>query len=103
VSETTGTSTRPPRILDGVELAALLVSLSAHPAGTDSETTQLVTIERQLDSIDRLATASEQLPDNRSRYHFGYVRLYTDVARMCNPAIPLSRWATTACPPQCPP
>lgn len=84
MSTTVRPSTRQTRRLDGVVLAALLANASVHAAGTDSASAQLATIERQLDSIDRLATASEQLPDDRGRYHFDYLRLHADVARMRN-------------------
>lgn len=84
MSTTLHPSTRRTRLLDGVVLVTLLASASAHAAGADSASAQLATIERQLDSIDRLATASEQLPDDRGRYHFDYRRLHADVARMRN-------------------
>ncbi|WP_186207359.1 RAQPRD family integrative conjugative element protein [Burkholderia gladioli] len=82
MSTTLHPSTRRTRLLDGVVLATLLASAGAHAAGADSASTQLATIERQLDSIDRLATASEQLPEDRGRYHFDYMRLHADVARI---------------------
>ncbi|WP_458366801.1 integrative conjugative element protein, RAQPRD family [Burkholderia pseudomallei] len=55
----------------------------AHAADTASESTHLAAIERQLDTIDRLATQSEQLPDSDStREHFDYARLHADIARV---------------------
>ncbi|WP_244361665.1 RAQPRD family integrative conjugative element protein [Burkholderia pseudomallei] len=55
----------------------------AHAADTASESAQLAAIERQLDTIDRLATQSEQLPDSDSTHeHFDYARLHADIARV---------------------
>ncbi|MDY7815194.1 RAQPRD family integrative conjugative element protein [Burkholderia pseudomallei] len=55
----------------------------AHAADTASESAQLAAIARQIDTIDRLATQSEQLPDSGStREHFDYTRLHADIARI---------------------
>ncbi|MBF3412624.1 RAQPRD family integrative conjugative element protein [Burkholderia pseudomallei] len=55
----------------------------AYAADTASESAQLAAIERQLDTIDRLATQSEQLPDSDSTHeHFDYARLHADIARV---------------------
>ena len=55
----------------------------AHAADAASESAQLAAIERQLDTINRLATQSEQLPDNGdTREHFDYARLHADIARV---------------------
>ncbi|CAJ8191821.1 integrative conjugative element protein, RAQPRD family [Burkholderia pseudomallei] len=55
----------------------------AYAADTASESAHLAAIERQLDTIDRLATQSEQLPDSDSAHeHFDYARLHADIARM---------------------
>jgi RAQPRD family integrative conjugative element protein len=52
-------------------------------ADTASESTQLAAIERQLDTIDRLATQSEQLPDSGNAHeHFDYARLHADISRV---------------------
>ncbi|SFT72197.1 integrative conjugative element protein, RAQPRD family [Paraburkholderia aspalathi] len=73
---------RRTRALGRAVCVGLLVSGPVLAAGTDSATGSLATIERQLDSIDRLAAASEQLPEDRGRYHFDYLRLHADVARI---------------------
>ncbi|KGX70065.1 hypothetical protein Y026_951 [Burkholderia pseudomallei TSV28] len=55
----------------------------AYAADTASESTHLAAIERQLDTIDRLATQSEQLPDSGTTHeHFDYARLHADIARV---------------------
>lgn len=55
----------------------------AYANNTASESAHLAAIERQLDTIDRLATQSEQLPDSDSTHaHFDYARLHADIARM---------------------
>ena len=54
-----------------------------YAADTTSESAHLAAIERQLDTIDRLATQSEQLHDNDSTHeHFDYARLRADIARV---------------------
>ncbi|WP_244197512.1 integrative conjugative element protein, RAQPRD family [Caballeronia ptereochthonis] len=54
-----------------------------YAADSASESTHLAAIERQLDTIDRLATQSEQLPDSdRTHEHFDYARLHADIARV---------------------
>ncbi|QTB44302.1 type III effector Hop protein [Burkholderia pseudomallei] len=55
----------------------------AAAADSASESAHLVAIERQLDTIDRLATQSEQLPDSDGTHaHFDYARLHGDIARV---------------------
>jgi RAQPRD family integrative conjugative element protein len=55
----------------------------AHASDTASESSQLAAIGRQLDTIDRLATQSEQLPDSDNAHeHFDYARLHADFARV---------------------
>jgi RAQPRD family integrative conjugative element protein len=55
----------------------------AAAADTASESAHLAAIERQLDTIDRLATQTEQLPDSDSPHeHFDYARLHADIARV---------------------
>lgn len=57
--------------------------MHAYAADTASEFAQLAAIERQLDTIDRLATQSEQLPANSDTHaHFDYARLHADIARV---------------------
>ncbi|CAJ5348484.1 integrative conjugative element protein, RAQPRD family [Burkholderia pseudomallei] len=57
--------------------------LRAYAADTASEPAHLAAIERQLDTIDRLATQSEQFPDSESTHaHFDYARLHADIARV---------------------
>lgn len=57
--------------------------MHAYAADTASESAQLAAIERQLDTIDRLATQSEQFPDSDSTHeHFDYARLHADIARV---------------------
>ena len=52
-------------------------------ADAASESTQLAAIERQLDTIDRLSTQSEQFPDSDSAHeHFDYTRLHADIAHV---------------------
>lgn len=66
-------------------IAACLISgiSSAQAAEAASESAHLAAIERQLDTIDRLATQSEQLPDSDStNEHFDYARLHADIARV---------------------
>ncbi|CAJ9260726.1 integrative conjugative element protein, RAQPRD family [Burkholderia pseudomallei] len=71
----------------------------AYADDTASESAHLAVIERQLDTIDRLATQSEQLPDSGSTHeHFDYARLHADIARVregiqdyLNPRRPLPR------------
>lgn len=82
MSKTIRTSTRRARGLDGVFALCALVSLSAHAGNANSSSGTLATIERQLDVVDRLAATSEQLPEDRGRYHFDYVLLHADVARI---------------------
>ena len=54
-----------------------------HATDTASESARLTLIQRQLDTIDRLADASEALPvTDGNRYHFDYARLHADIARM---------------------
>ncbi|MFG6892088.1 RAQPRD family integrative conjugative element protein [Burkholderia pseudomallei] len=55
----------------------------AYANNTASESAQLAAVERQLDTIDRLAMQGEQLPDSNSTHeHFDYARLHADVARV---------------------
>ncbi|VBI73304.1 integrative conjugative element protein, RAQPRD family [Burkholderia pseudomallei] len=70
-----------------VRLVTIALALGvAYPACAtqgDRESTDLAAIERQLDTIDRLATQSEQLPDSDSTHaHFDYTRLHADIARV---------------------
>lgn len=80
-----------PRWLTSAFMFAFVAYLSvgiahvyaADTADTASESAHLAAIERQLDTIDRLATQSEQLPDSDSAHeHFDYARLHADIARM---------------------
>lgn len=69
------------------ELAAfiglLLASIQGLPFNTVSEATDLASLLRQLDVIERLAEDSARLPhDDSSRYHFDYQRFHDDVQRM---------------------
>lgn len=55
----------------------------AYAVDTSSESAHLAAIERQLDTIDRLATQGEQLPDSDSTHaHFDYARLHADIAHV---------------------
>ena len=70
-----------------VRLVTIALALGvAYPACAtqgDQESTDLAAIERQLDTIDRLATPSEQLPvSDGTHAHFDYARLHADVARV---------------------
>lgn len=57
--------------------------LRAYANDTASESAHLAAIERQLDTIDRLATQSEELTDSGNTHeHFDYARLHADVARV---------------------
>jgi RAQPRD family integrative conjugative element protein len=74
-------------ILRAVGLAAIVLTCgTAYPACAaqgDHEPANLAAMERQLDTIDRLATQSEQLPENDSAHeHFDYTRLHADIARV---------------------
>ncbi|CAJ4802756.1 integrative conjugative element protein, RAQPRD family [Burkholderia pseudomallei] len=79
------TSTTTRRLALALAVATWLSGsvVHAYAADTASESEQLAAIERQLDTIDRLATQSEQLPDSDSTHeHFDYARLHADVARV---------------------
>lgn len=72
-------------LASALAIAACLIRgiSSAQAADTASESAQLAAIVRQLDTIDRLATQGEQLPDsNTTHEHFDYARLHADVARV---------------------
>ncbi|CAJ3176483.1 integrative conjugative element protein, RAQPRD family [Burkholderia pseudomallei] len=95
------TSTTTQRLALALVVATCLLGSAVHAyaADTASESAQLAAIERQLDTIDRLATQSEQLPDSNSTHeHFDYARLHADIARVregiqdyLNPRRPLPR------------
>ncbi|KVW44708.1 RAQPRD family integrative conjugative element protein [Burkholderia ubonensis] len=54
-----------------------------YAADAAAESAHLAAIERQLDTIDRLATQSEQRPDNGTTHeHFDYARLHADIAHV---------------------
>lgn len=79
------TSTTMRRLALALAIATGLSSNAVRAYATDiaSESAQLAAIERQLDTIDRLATQSEQLPDSDSTHeHFDYARLHADIARV---------------------
>lgn len=58
------------------------VSPSASAADT-LESAELAALLRQLDMAERLAQHAESLtPNSASRYHFDYVRLHADIARI---------------------
>ena len=79
------TSTTTRRMASALAVAACLCSNVVHAYAADraSGSTQLVAIERQLDTIDRLATQSEQLPDGGdTQERFDYARLHDDIARV---------------------
>lgn len=65
-------------------LIGLLIGLRpAAAAEATSESAQLAILVRQLNTLDRLATASSRLPhDSDARYHFDYARLHADIARV---------------------
>ncbi|AGK47327.1 hypothetical protein BTI_2197 [Burkholderia thailandensis MSMB121] len=82
-SLTTSTTTRRLALAWAVATCLGGSGMRAHAADTASESAHLAAIERQLGTIDRLATQSEQLPDNDSAHeHFDYARLHADIARM---------------------
>lgn len=64
----------------------LVVGLSVMPlAGASqppTERSDLATIVRELNLIDQLAVEGESAAPNRGRYHFDYVRLHKDIARV---------------------
>ncbi|RQR79155.1 type III effector Hop protein [Burkholderia sp. Bp9012] len=63
--------------------ATLCIAFAAHAAEPVSAASQLATVQRQLNTIDRLATQAEQFPESdRPRYHFDYARLHADIARI---------------------
>ncbi|WP_308142531.1 integrative conjugative element protein, RAQPRD family [Burkholderia pseudomallei] len=79
------TSTTTRRLVSTFAVATCLCGSIAHAyaADTASESAHLAAIERQLNTVDRLATQSEQLPDSDSTHeHFDYARLHADVARV---------------------
>ncbi|MBF3494914.1 type III effector Hop protein [Burkholderia pseudomallei] len=70
-----------------VRMATIAITLgmlsAAHATDTERESTNLVAIERQLDTIDRLAAQSEQIPNSGNTHeHFDYARLHADIARV---------------------
>lgn len=77
-----------PRWLTAAFTFAVVAYLSVgiahvYAADTTSESARLAAIARQLDTIDRLATQSEQLPDSDNTHeHFDYARLHADIARV---------------------
>lgn len=55
----------------------------AWASAPSAESAQLAAIVRQLDTIDRLATQSEQLSVSSDTHaHFDYTRLHADIARV---------------------
>lgn len=79
------TSTTTRRLTVTFAVAACLCGSAVHAyaADTASESAQLAAIERQLDTIDRLATQSEQLAANSDTHeHFDYARLHADISRV---------------------
>ncbi|CAK1327360.1 integrative conjugative element protein, RAQPRD family [Burkholderia pseudomallei] len=99
------TPAMPRRLASAMILVACLNGgiPRTYAADTASESAQLATIERQLDTVDRLAAQSEQLPDSGSTHeHFDYARLHADIARVregiqdyLNPRRPLPRDPST--------
>ena len=82
-SLTTSTTTRRLALAWTVATCLFGSVARTYAADTSSESAHLAAIERQLDTIDRLATQSEQLPDsNRTHEHFDYARLHADIARV---------------------
>jgi len=68
-----------------VAIALLAVGIvhAAYAADSKPESADLAAIMRQLDTIDRLATQSEQLPDGGDTHErFDYARLHDDIARV---------------------
>ncbi|MCW0117438.1 RAQPRD family integrative conjugative element protein [Burkholderia pseudomallei] len=91
-------------ILTSIALCGCLTHVAPVSANdAASESAHLAAIERQLDTVDRLAAESEQLPDSGSTHeHFDYARLHTDIARVregiqdyLNPRRPLPRDPST--------
>lgn len=79
------TSTTTRRLALALAVATSLSGSAVHAYAADkaSESAHLAAIERQLDTIDRLATQCEQLPDSDSTHaHFDYARLHGDIARV---------------------
>lgn len=79
------TSTTTRRLASAYAVAICLCgsAMHAYAANTASESAHLAAIERQLDTIDRLATQSEQLPDSGNTHvYFDYARLHADIARV---------------------
>ena len=79
------TSTTTRRLASAFAVATCLFGsvVHAYAGDTASESAHLAAIERQLDTIDRLATQSEQLPDSDGTHeHFDYTRLHADIARV---------------------
>jgi RAQPRD family integrative conjugative element protein len=63
--------------------AVLLVASGLSPALAAGEHEHLAALVRQLDLIDRLAEhAARVSAEDRARYHFDYVRLRDDIARV---------------------
>ncbi|KIP18299.1 hypothetical protein KY49_3586 [Burkholderia sp. MSHR3999] len=79
----TSTTTRRVALAFAVAICLCGRVVHAYAADTASESAHLAAIERQLDTIDRLATQSEQLPDSGTTHeHFDYARLHADIARV---------------------
>lgn len=79
------TCTTKRRLAVTFAIATCLFGSVAHAYAADAaaESAHLAAIARQLDTIDRLATQSEQLPDSDSTHeHFDYARLHADIARV---------------------
>jgi RAQPRD family integrative conjugative element protein len=68
------------------QVIALVTGLSALSVTSASDTAvenaRLATLVRQLDMIDRIAQASENLAVTRTRYHFDYARFRSDIERV---------------------
>ena len=68
-----------PAVLLGVGLSVMPVAGASQPP---TERSDLATIVRELNLIDQLAVEAESTAPNRGRYHFDYVRLHKDIARV---------------------
>lgn len=66
----------------GILAAGLGAPLPARAADAASEREDLAIMERQLNLIDRLALNAQAVAPEKSRYHFDYIRLRADIARV---------------------
>lgn len=77
-------STRPRPFFLAVAMAAVLtIDLPSSAADTSTEDARLAALVRQLDMLERMTQQSAAVASvNGRRYHFDYLRLNADIARI---------------------